>query len=99
MMFTSRGEPEPPGEIGPVAAGADVHVARTAVRPAMTTSRTNAATNRGTGSTARSLGRTAPLPASVRREAGGLVPAEAHHGLYHFTPVLIRNTSARPETD
>jgi hypothetical protein len=32
-------------------------------------------------------------------KAGGLVPAEAHHRLYHLTPVLIRNTSATLETD
>jgi hypothetical protein len=32
-------------------------------------------------------------------KAGGLVPAEAHQWVYHLTPVLIRKTSARLETD
>jgi hypothetical protein len=65
MMFSSRGAAEFPGEIGPVAAGAEEQATRRAAGAAMETSRTNAARHDDMGITARSLGRMARHPASA----------------------------------
>src|SRR5436190_18294127 len=87
MMLTSRGEPDAPGAIGPVAGAADVQAARSPADATAAISSSNVAARRETAFTARSLGpyRTTAWPSDsgegavlrrlAARPSGGPSPA------------------------
>ena len=98
-MFTSRGDAEPPGWIGPVAAGADEQPVSAATRATAAEMTTTFTARPDFEFTARSLwlpsrGDGSPHSEPSRTWSANLGPAETQLGPYHLTPLtMIANAS------